>query len=123
VSVLLPTDDVSLYLPSGADTHGWAGTDSAPFWTGTGALQLGPGPSDPHSAEAGGHGPHDPNWERTGVLYLPDDAGLEQLADGCAADIRGNVWVLAQTRFVPDPLGGYAGCWVATCTQTDMWGQ
>jgi hypothetical protein len=50
------------------------------------------------------------------VLFLPADA---EPAEGMAARIRGQVWVLSQVRLQADPtdLAGYLTCWAATVTE------
>lgn len=113
MSVLLATDDVELYPASGAgDSHGWVEQPTEPpSWAGRGALQLGAGTSDPRAAEGGGAGPFAPTVVAAGVLYLPPDAAP---ADGMVAVIRGASWVLAQVRYVPDPIGGSLDCYVAS---------
>jgi hypothetical protein len=119
VTVLLATDQVELYAPSsGADAHGWElppREDPRWRWAGPGNLQLSPGPSDPRATEGGGAGPFSPRAANAGNLYLPPEA---QPAEGMAAVIRGQVWVLSQVRYIKDPeLGGYLDCWAMTATE------
>ena len=116
MTVLLAADEVELYPANGPDTHGWTLPGTAPSWTGTGNLQLGAGLSDPRAADRGGHGPFAPATAPTGVLFLPADA---EPAEGMAARIRGQVWVLSQVRLQADPtdLAGYLTCWAATVTE------
>jgi hypothetical protein len=119
VTVLLPTDQVELYAPGAADEHGWRlppRGDPDWRWCGPGSLQLAPGPSDPRATEGGGAGPFSPGARQAGALYLPPEA---QPAEGMAAVIRGQVWVLSQVRYVKDPndLGGFLDCWASTVTE------
>jgi hypothetical protein len=120
--LLLGQDTVSLYpADASADDHGWAQPGPDPYWTGTGNLQLAPGPSDPRAAEGGGHGPYDPHAAQAGALYLPPDCPL---ADGSAAQIRGSWFVVSQARLVADPTsapGDGASCWVATVISSAQW--
>jgi hypothetical protein len=120
VTVLLPTDTVELYPASaGDDAHGWADPGAAPpAWSGLGSLQLGAGASDARAADAGGAGPFDPAKVAAGVLYLPPEAAA---ADGMVAVIRGDTYVLAQVRYVADPIGAGLDCLVATATGTATW--
>ena len=117
MTVLLATDQVALHTAPGlADAHGWElpPADRA-TWTGTGNLQLSPGPSDPRATEGGGAGPFSPRAANAGNLYLPPEA---QPTEGMAAVIRGQVWVLSQVRYIKDPeLGGYLDCWAMTATE------
>jgi hypothetical protein len=122
VTVLLPTDHVALYPPAGLDGHGWrlpAGDAAEPYWQGEGALQLQPGVSDPRAADGGGRGPHGPARDAVGQLFLP--GSLPELADGYTARVRGETYVLSQTRRVLDPAGGDLGCWAAQATGTSRW--
>ena len=118
MTVLLATDQVELYAPELADAHGWhlPPRDAQDWrWAGLGSLQLAPGPSDPRATEGGGAGPFSPAARQAGTLYLPPEA---EPAEGMAAVIRGQVWVLSQVRFVKDPgLGGYLDCWTSTATE------
>ncbi len=122
MTVFLAPDAVELWLPDAAqDSHGWELPDlqAPPDWTGLGNLQLGPGPSDPRAAEGGGHGPFDPAARESGALYLPPE--VQGLRDGAVASVRGELYVLAAVRLVPDPIGGGAAAWVAEVTGTDRW--
>jgi hypothetical protein len=119
VSVLLPTDTAALYQPGDLDPHGWREEGTlGPYWEGECSLQLAPGVSDGRAAAGGGHGPHGPAVDSTGVLFLPPELVI---ADGMTADIRGRTFVLSQTRLVKDPLGGLLDCWTATVTTSDTW--
>jgi hypothetical protein len=123
MTVLLATDQVELYAPAPEDSHGWElpPRDSQDWrWAGLGNLQLGAGPSDPRATEGGGAGPFSPAARPTGSLFLPPEA---QPAEGMAAVIRGQVWVLSQVRYIKDPeLGGYLDAWVCTATEAPSGG-
>jgi len=120
--LLLGTDTVSLYAPAAdADAHAWALPGAEPYWTGPGALQLGPGLSDPRNTQGGGHGPYDPHAAPGGQLFLPPDCPL---AEGSAAQVRGAWWAVSQVRLVTDPTvapGGGISCMTATVTATAQW--
>jgi len=119
VSLLLAPDVVALYPGGGSDSHGWALPDNAaPVWEGPGNLQPVPGRSDAGAADGGGHGPYDPAHGAAAVIYLPPDAPV---ADGIAAVVRGQGWVLSQARLIEDPAGMDLTCWVATATGVDTW--
>lgn len=111
--VLLAADAVTLYRPGDRDGHGWREPGSAVGWSGTGNLQLAPGPSDPGAGAGGGHGPSEPAAALAGQLYLPADA---EPAEGMTAEVRGQRYTLSQVRFVTDPAGGGLGCWAAAVT-------
>jgi hypothetical protein len=113
VSLLLAADDVALYPPGKADAHGWVEPGAAPYWCGTGNLQLAPGASDPAAAGGGGHGPADPAAAQGGVLYLPAGCGVWE---GSTARIRGQWWALSQVRLVTDPAHSGLDCVAATAT-------
>jgi hypothetical protein len=120
--LLLGTDTVALYPPAGsADEHGWALPGPDPYWTGTGNMQLTPGPSDPQAAQGGGHGPYAPAAALQGQLYLPPDCPLQE---GSAALVRGAWFTVARARLVTDPTappGEGASCWVAAVGGTAGW--
>jgi hypothetical protein len=121
VSLLLGADEIALYPPAAsADAHGWAEPGTAPSWTGTGNLQLVPGPSDPLAAGGGGHGPFDPNALPAGQVFLPPDAPL---AEGCALFMRGTWYAASQVRLIADPRGPAGGltCWAASVIGTGDW--
>ena len=117
--VLLAADAVELYPASDTtDGHGWVLPGTVPAWSGLGSLQLAPGSSDPRAADGGGHGPFSPAAVGSGSLYLPLDAGA---AEGMAAIIRGDAYILSQVRLVVDPTGGGIDCLVATVSGTATW--
>jgi hypothetical protein len=121
VSVLLASDAVTLYPPAAdADAHGWALPGADPYWSGLGNLQLTFGTSDPQAAAGGGSGPFAPRAVQQGQLFLPPDV---QLAEGSAAQVRGEWWVLSQVRLVPDPMavGAGASCWVCSVSSVRQW--
>lgn len=117
---MLATDDVELFRPGPRDEHGWQSPpdDARPYWQGRGNLQLATGPSDPRAGQGGGRGPYNPRSDELGLLYLPADV---ELADGCAARIRGEMFVLSQTRLVLDPVGTGLDLRMATATGTGRW--
>lgn len=111
--LLLAADEVELFRPGEPDATGWrepAGERA--YWSGAGNLQLNQGFSDPRGTDRGGHGPHDPAASQRGTLYLPP--GVE-VAEGCSARVRGQLYVLSQVRLVADPQGnGDLDCQAAT---------
>jgi hypothetical protein len=115
--LLLGSDLVELYPPAAdADEHGWALPGTAPYWTGTGCLQLAAGSSDPRASSGGGAGPFDPRAVPDGMLYVPPDCPL---AEGSAALIRGQWWSVSQVRLITDPTaepGGGVSCIAAMVT-------
>lgn len=120
--LVLGTDTVALYPPdASADSHGWAQPGADPYWTGTGNMQLTPGPSDPQAAQGGGHGPYAPFAALQGQLYLPPDCPLQE---GSAALVRGQWFAVSRARQVSDPTappGGGISCWVAAVAGTAQW--
>lgn len=120
MTVLLAADAVELYPASDTtDAHGWVLPGTVPAWSGLGSLQLAPGSSDPAAADGGGHGPFAPAAVASGSLYLPLAAAP---AEGMAAIIRGDAYILSQVRLVVDPTGGGAiDCYVATVSGTATW--
>lgn len=115
MGLLLAEDTVTLYPPGDRDAHGWREPGTGPCWSGTGNLQLAPGPSDPLAGPGGGHGPSGPAAGLDGQLFLPEDAAP---AEGMTADIADRLFTLSQVRTVPDPFtrAGGIGCWAATVT-------
>lgn len=120
MTVLLPTDTVSLYPPGGADEHGWVSPpgSSDPTWVGDGSLQLGPGRTSVRASDDGGAGPFGPASAELGTVYLPTDAPAE---DGMVLAARGRLFVLSQTRLVVDPSGGALDCVAASLTEVGQW--
>lgn len=119
MTLLLPTDSAELFAAGSADEHGWvASDDTASLWSGPVSLQLGPGYTGLRAADEGGRGPFDPSSHELGSVYLPEDAPA---ADGMTIAVRGTVFALSAVRLVPDPIGGVAGCLVASVSEVGTW--
>jgi hypothetical protein len=109
--VLLPTDEVTLYVPDDADTHGWTlPPEPIPYWVGQASVQLSFGSTNVGAESAGGHGPFAPSTALAGSAYMPREA---QPRDGMVlvtSDAR--QYICSVCRWVPDPTGGQLSCWV-----------
>jgi hypothetical protein len=136
VSVLLPTDDITLYHGGEPDEHGWwIGTlvlfreelaktlarvddeiSQAQEWEGRGNLQLIAGISEPNQ-DRGGQGPFAPRALETGTVYLPPDSGA---ADGQLLVTRGRRFSVSQARFISDPVNMGNEVIMATATELGL---
>jgi hypothetical protein len=116
--ILLPTDDVALYLSAEVDEHGWATEPNIPEWTGRGSLQLINGLTGTDAASSGGHGPFDPSAVGLGRVYLPPDAPA---ADGMTLGCRDTLYALSSVRLIPDPTGLTADAIVADVSAMTDW--
>jgi hypothetical protein len=109
--VLLPTYEVTLYVPDDADTHGWQlPPEPVPYWAGVASVQLSFGSAGVTADSAGGHGPFAPSTPMAGTAYLAADA---QPRDGMVLVTESDArqYVCSSCRWVPDPSGGEIGCW------------
>lgn len=114
MSVLLASDELTLYRAEGKDAHGWALPGSTPAWTGKGSLQLTAGLTDQGATFFGGAGPYDPARAQQGTVYLPPDAPA---VEGMVLVARDHPYVLGALRFVGDPVGAGADCLVASVSE------